>query len=185
MVTIKLVTTPEEIKGIQDLQQSNLRKNLSEAEALEQGFVTAEYSIECLQSMHDASPSVIAVSDNKIVGYALVALKSIRNEHPLLADLFNSIDLTNYQTKNLSQSNYVVVGQLCVAKGFRGIGLVDRLYQFFKNAYSDQFEYLITDVAQDNQRSLKAHKKTGFEVIDTLSYGGLNWDIVLWDWKAI
>lgn len=183
MVAIKLVTTSDELIGIQELQQQNLRKNLSESDAMEQGFLTAEYSNEFLQNMHREAPSVIAVAEGRVVGYSLVALKSIRDEHPLLADLFNSIDRTVYQSKNLSQSNYVVVGQLCVGKGFRGIGLVDRLYQHFKDCYSNEFEYCITDVAQENPRSLKAHQKRGFQVIETLVYGGFGWDIVLWDWN--
>jgi L-amino acid N-acyltransferase YncA len=39
-------------------------------------------------------------------------------------------------------------------------------------------------VAKDNPRSLKAHQKKGFQVIDSLSYGGIGWDIVLWDWNV-
>ena len=183
MVSIKLVSNDEELRGIQALQQQNLRKNLSEKEAMEQGFVTAEYSFEFLHKMHLAAPSVIAVADGKVVGYSLVSIKAIRDEHPLLADLFNSIDRTVFQTKDLSKSNYVVVGQLCVGKGFRGIGLVDSLYKYFKDCYAQEFEYCITDVAQENQRSLKAHQKCGFQVIDTLTYGGFGWDIVLWDWN--
>jgi hypothetical protein len=184
MVSIKLVSNEEELKGIQTLQQQNLRKNLSEKEAEEQGFLMAEYSIDFLQKMHDAAPSVIAVSEGKVVGYSLVALKSIREEHPLLADLFKTIDQLQFQSKDLSRLNYVVVGQLCVGKGFRGIGLVDSMYQYYKDCYAKEYQYLITDVAKANQRSLKAHKKTGFQVIDELSFEGIGWDIVLWDWNA-
>jgi ribosomal protein S18 acetylase RimI-like enzyme len=183
MVTIQLVSTAEQLKGIQELQQQNLRKNLTELEATEQGFLMAEYSIDFLQSMHDAAPSVIAVSEGKVVGYSLVALKTIREEHALLADLFNTIDRLSFESKDLSQSNYVVVGQLCVGKGFRGIGLVDQMYQYYRDCYASEYEYLITDVAQDNQRSLKAHQKTGFQVIDELSFEGVGWDIILWDWN--
>ncbi len=183
MVTIKLVTEAEELIGIQRLQEENLRKNLTEIEANEQGFLMAEYSYDFLKKMHDAAPSVIAVSEGKVVGYSLVALKAIRDEHPLLADLFNTIDRLQFDSNNLSASNYVVVGQLCVGKGFRGIGLVDQLYQFYKDQYASDYEYLITDVAKANERSLKAHKKTGFQVIDELSFDGIGWDIVLWDWN--
>ena len=184
MVSIKLVSNKEELEGIQALQQQNLRKNLTEIEAEEQGFLMAEYNIDFLQKMHDAAPSVIAVSEGKVVGYSLVALKTIRDEHPLLADLFNTIDRIEFQSQDLGKSNYVVVGQLCVGKGFRGIGLVDRMYHYYKDSYAREYEYLITDVAQANQRSLKAHKKTGFQVIDQLSFEGISWDIVLWNWNA-
>ena len=185
MVSIKLVTTEEELKGILALQQQNLRKNLSEEEAAEQGFLMAEFNLKFLQKMHAAAPSVIAVADDKVVGYSLVALKSIREEHPLLADLFDTIDRLQFDSKDLSKINYVVVGQLCVGKGYRGIGLVDQLYHFYKDQYAKEYEYLITDVAQANHRSLKAHKKTGFQVIDQLTFEGIGWDIVLWNWNAL
>ena len=183
MVTIKLVTTQEELSGIQQLQQENLRKHITEAEAAAQGFLMAEYSIDFLQKMHDAAPSIIAVANGKVVGYALVSLKAIRDEHDLLADLFNTIDGLQYQSKDLVASNYVVVGQLCVGKDFRGMGLVDRLYQCFKDCYADQYEYCLTDIAKANPRSLKAHQRKGFQVINELNYGGIGWDIVLWDWN--
>ena len=173
----------DELKGIQSLQQANLRKNLSDSEAKEQGFLMAEYSLDILQKKHAAGASVIAVADGKVVGYSLVAVKSIRHEHPLLADLFDTIDRLQFHGMNLSESNYVVVGQLWVAKEFRGMGLVDRLYQYFRECYADQYEFLITDVAKANHRSLKAHQKTGFQVIDELYFEGIGWDIVLWDWN--
>jgi len=183
MIAIKLVSTQDELRGIQQLQKENLRKHITEKEATTQGFLMAEYSINFLQKMHDAAPSIIAVADGKVVGYSLVALKMIRDEHELLADLFNTIDALQYQSKDLVASNYVVVGQLCIGKNFRGMGLVDRLYQCFKDCYADQYEYSLTDIAKENQRSLKAHQRKGFQVINELSYGGIGWDIVLWDWN--
>ncbi len=182
-ITIRRVSTLQEIIGIKDLQALNLKKNLSAEDALTQGFLTAEYTLEYLQAMHDASPSIIAKDGNQIVGYALVATKSVRNGHDLMADLFNVIDTKYYNGKPLKEVNYVVVGQLCVALGYRGQGLVKLMYDYYRDCYASTYEYLITDVAQANTRSLNAHKKSGFIVIDTLEYGGVGWDIVLWDWR--
>ena len=182
-VTIDLVRTIEELYGIKDLQALNLRKNIDDATAASDGFLTAEYTIGYLQQMHDASPSIIAKDGNQIVGYALVATKSVRNGHDLMADLFNVIDTKYYNGKSLKEVNYVVVGQLCVALGYRGQGLVKLMYDYYRDCYASTYEYLITDVAQANTRSLNAHKKSGFIVIDTLEYGGIGWDIVLWDWR--
>lgn len=182
-VVIKLVDTIEELYGIRDLQALNLRKNIDAATAVSDGFLTAEYTIEYIQQMHDASPSIIAKDGDEVVGYALVATKAVREDHDLMADLFNVIDTKFYNGKSLKDTNYVVVGQLCVAKGYRGQGLVKRMYDFYRDCYVKEYEYLITDVAQANTRSLNAHKKSGFIVIDTLEYGGIGWDIVLWDWR--
>lgn len=180
---IKLVESLLEIEGIKKLQEKNLRTTISEEEALSQGFLTASYSMAYLQEMNQAAPTVIAVDGSEVVGYAMVATQSIRSGHDLIEDLFNTIDRTKYNNELLKNSNYVVVGQLCVAKSHRGMGLVQKLYGHFRDCYAQEFQYLVTDVAQANTRSLKAHRNTGFEVIDTLTYGGIKWDIVLWDWR--
>lgn len=184
MITIKLVTEQSELEGIKKLQQENLKKNLSHQEAGIEGFVTAEYTMEFLERMHYEKPSVIAKDGELIVGYTLVAVKAIRFEHELLKDLFDTIDNTQYQHRLLKNTSYVVVGQLCVSKNYRGLGLVHQMYQHFRKTLSQEFNYCITDVAKDNPRSLKAHLKSGFVVIDELQYGAVGFDIVLWDWNS-
>jgi ribosomal protein S18 acetylase RimI-like enzyme len=183
MVMIKRVTDFAELNGIKKLQEDNLKKNLSDNEAASEGFVTAEYSIEFLEMLHQGSPSVIAKDGNLVVGYALAAVKSIREHHDLLSDLFNGIDKIKYNGQLLKDCNYVVVGQLCVARNYRGQGLVQQMYQYFRISLAGEFDFCVTDVAETNPRSLKAHIKTGFQVVATLSYGGMGWSIVLWDWK--
>lgn len=182
-IDIKLVSEEQELTGILDLHLLNLRKNITAAEAFSDGFVTAEYSLEFLKQMHNSSPSVIAKDGDKVVGYALVATHEVRYDHELMSDLFEVIDTKSYKGRILKNVDYVCVGQLCVSKDYRGQGLVKRMYDFYRDCYAAQYEFLITDVAQANPRSLKAHKKSGFEVIDTLVYGGIGWDIVLWDWR--
>ena len=184
MIIIKRVSEFSELEGIKKLQEENLKKNLPADEAETEGFVTAEYTIEFLKTLHEAGPSIIAKDNDTVVGYALVADKSIRYQHELLSDLFNCIDQITYRGLLLKKVNYVVVGQLCVAKNYRGLGLVQQMYQHFKHSLSATYDCCITDVAENNPRSLKVHLKTGFSVIQRFTYGGSNWDIVLWDWKS-
>jgi hypothetical protein len=184
MTTIKLVTEHSELEGIKKLQQENLKTLLSEEEAVKEGFVTAEYTLEFLEKMHLEKPSVIAKDGEDILGYALASVNAIRDDHALLADLFNIIDKTPYKGRLLKDSRYVVIGQLCVAKNYRGLGLVKQMYLHFKKLYSSEFDYCITDVAKDNPRSLKAHLKSGFTIIKELQYDGVVFDLVLWDWNT-
>ena len=185
ITTIELtrVSSPNEIIGIRDLQGLNLKQNITAEEAIEQGFLTAAYTIEYLQEMNAVVPSIIAKDEDKVVGYALVATKDIRKGHDLIEGLFDAIDACEYKGNLLKEVNYVVVGQLCVAKEYRGQDLVQKLYGHFRDCLSNEFTYLVTDVAKANLRSLKAHKKRGFQVINELTYGGFGWDIVLWDWN--
>lgn len=183
-VKVTRVSSPNEIIGIRDLQALNLKQNITAEEAIDQGFLTAAYTIEYLQEMNAVFPSIIAKDGDKVVGYALVATKDIRKGHDLVEGLFDAIDACEYKGTLLKEVNYVVVGQLCVAKEYRGQDLVQKLYGHFRDCLSNEFTYLVTDVAKANVRSLKAHKKRGFQVINELTYGGFGWDIVLWDWNA-
>ncbi len=181
MVQIQLAKTSEELIGVLALQQANLRKNISDEEATTQGFLMAEYDLDYLTFLQESSPGIIAKDGDKVVGYSLVALPETARHHPLLADLVANIERCIYDGKPVT--NYAIVAQLCVSKDYRGQDLVQKLYGGFQEHYSSRFDFCVTDVAQANGRSLKAHQKRGFQVIDTLSYGGIGWDIVLWDWN--
>lgn len=183
MVVTKLADREEELKGILDLQSANLRRNLDEESAAQEGFLTAEYDLDYLRRMNDCERSAIAVDGQRVVGYALAATQSIRHGNPLLADLFQQIDQLQYQGENLRELPYVVVGQLCVAKGYRGIGLVKRLYHCFRRSLQGRYRYAVTDVARLNQRSLQAHRKVGFRTIHSILFNGLEWEVILWDWR--
>jgi ribosomal protein S18 acetylase RimI-like enzyme len=183
MIEVKRVSAIWELQGIKSLQEVNLSKNISSDEATREGFLTASYTMDFLEEMHRDEPSIIAKVGETVIGYALVSTKKVRKEHDLLNDLFNTIDVCAYNGIQLKSVNYVVVGQLCVAKDYRGQGLAQLLYNHFKDCLHDQYDYLVTDVAKDNVRSLKAHQKTGFQVISELEYGGFGWDVVLWDWR--
>lgn len=182
MITIQRVTHDSELRAIQALQCANLRKNVSETEAAENGFLMAEYSLEFLRQMHECHPAILALDGTQLAGYALVASRQVRDGHPLLDDLCTQIDGVIYQGRKLADAKYVVVGQLCVAKAHRGKGLVQRMYQHFRESLQPEYAYCITDIAQDNPRSLRAHLKTGFQVIHSIEFDGLVWNVVLWDW---
>ena len=180
---ITTASSDADIRGIKQLQDQNLKSALTPQEAAEQGFVTAVYSYDFLKEMNQITPAIIAKDHDTIAGYALATTRAAGEKHHLLLELFNAIDSVNYNRQPLKCSDYLVAGQLCVAKSYRGQALVQRMYNEMRKIYSPKFTYCITDVAEENPRSLKAHLKSGFQVVDTLHYGGISWHIVLWDWN--
>ncbi len=98
-----IVTTEEELAQIHQLNQLNLKQNISEKEKEVEGFVSWLYSMELLQSMHKLAPSIIVKDNNKVIGYALVTLRETSEFH---ADLETMI--TNLQT--------LVIGMTCDLK---------------------------------------------------------------------
>ncbi|MEN9700911.1 MAG: hypothetical protein RIR55_214 [Bacteroidota bacterium] len=183
MAIITTVQTEEELKKLKALQNANLRKLIGEEEAMKEGFVTSEYSIELLQKMHQAHPSIIAKEGEEVVGYVIVTNKSVLGEHEEIDHLFHTVDKMEYNGDLLKNCTYILVGQLCVGKSHRGQGLVQAMYTYYKEHFSQQYQYLVTDISQANLRSIKAHKKSGFETIGVIEQVGTGWDIVLWDWN--
>ncbi len=183
MVLIKQVETDQELNDLKRLQNANLRKLIGEEEAMKEGFVTSEYSIELLKKMHEEHPSIIAKEEDEVVGYIIVTNKAVLGEHEEIDHLFDTVDQIEYDGQLLKNSPYILVGQICVGKSHRGRGLVQTMYNFYKENFSNQYRYLVTDISQANLRSMKAHKKTGFETIGVIEQVGTGWDIVLWNWN--
>ena len=183
-VQITRVASDADVQGILDLQQANLKKNLTPEAIDSQGFVTLEHNFEIMRKMNNAVPSIIAKDGDKVVGYALVMLPSFKNDIPALEGLFESITKITYKGKNLATYNYVVVGQLCVGMGYRGIGLVNTMYANYKEILQYDFDMAITDISSKNPRSVKAHEKAGFQVVHTFydEHAQENWLVVVYDW---
>jgi ribosomal protein S18 acetylase RimI-like enzyme len=181
---IKRVSNLEELQGIKTLQQNNLKTVLSEQEKSQEGFVTAVYSLDLLKQMHQDCPSIVCVDgEKKVIGYALATTQKIRSQHPLLENLFATIDRQKFKGNLLKKSNYIIVGQLCVSKEHRRQGIAQKMYSYFKTALSDRYEYCVTDVDIANTNSLKTHLATGFRVFHEFTFGDAAWNLVLWDWN--
>jgi ribosomal protein S18 acetylase RimI-like enzyme len=183
MAILKLVETEKELIGLKQLQTNNLRRLIDEEEAMKEGFVTSEYELSLLQQMHNIHPSIIVKEGDEVVGYTIVTNKEVYGAHPELDHLYNTLDATEYKGALLKNSNYILIGQVCVAKSHRGQGWVPKMYDYYKNLHAKNYTYLVTDISQANKRSIRMHNKIGFETIGVIEQVGTGWDIVLWDWN--
>jgi predicted GNAT family N-acyltransferase len=182
MVTYGVAESSIELKQILDLQHRNLPTNITKEEAREQGFVTVEHDLELLTEMNSPHPHIVARHDKKIIAYALVMLQKMEAKIPILVPMFEQINQIFYQGTLLRDAKYFIMGQICIDKTFRGMGVFRGLYNEMSKRMSPHFEYIITEVAKRNQRSLKAHYKVGFKNIkEYQSDEGEDWVIVLLD----
>lgn len=187
MSTIKytLLSTDDEIHQLLALQQANLPKKITHEEAKEQGFVTVEHDFELMQAMNNAKAHVIAKDQDTIVGYCLVMLESFQDRIEVLQPMFEVFSHLTYQEKALLEYRFFVIGQICVDKAYRGQGIFDGMYQALQKQYTQQFDFVVTEVATRNVRSSKAHDRVGFELLHRYTDPrGEEWDIILWDWQS-
>lgn len=173
--------TLSDFEQILSLQQLNVENALTVEAVKNQGFVTVQHDINLLQKMNHPYPHTIAKVDNKIVGYALTMLQEMQNEIPILVPMFAQINQSLYENKLLKDYRYFVMGQVCIDKAYRGKGVFDGLYKAMKNQMKKDFDLIVTEVATRNIRSIKAHKRVGFQnVLSYASADGEAWEILIW-----
>jgi RimJ/RimL family protein N-acetyltransferase len=163
------------------LQQANLPSAISDEEAREQGFLTVSHEMSLLSAMNEPYYHTAAWMDDELVGYALVMEDKYRHEIEILIPLFELIDSLSFKHQPLTDWNYFLMGQVCVAKKVRGRGVFKGLYQNLGERLNAHFELIVTEIATRNTRSMRAHEKVGFEVIHTYTGPtGEEWAIVVW-----
>lgn len=183
MIRYTTAQTKHELQQILDLQARNLFFNVSSEEAIDQGFLSMQIELSMLEKIPGQYRHVIAKHDDTIVGYTLVMLREFRNAFDLLLPMFDEFDRLEYKGRKLADVNYFVMGQVCVAKEYRGLGIFNGLYRHLKHCMKDHFDLTVTEIATRNTRSMHAHGKVGFKVMKKyLSPQHENWAIVCWDW---
>ncbi|WP_435623749.1 N-acetyltransferase family protein [Flagellimonas sp.] len=174
MIVYKQASTIEELEQILRLQQQNLPKNLSPDEMTKDGFLTVEHSFELLKEMNDMCPHIIAVENGEVVGYALCMHPKFAQSIEILRPMFHEI---NQVVQN--RNNYMVMGQICVAKTHRGKGLFRQLYTTMQTNLPSGFDTIITEVDTKNQRSMKAHNAVGFVALKNYASDGKDWSLIV------
>lgn len=183
MITYTTSQTPAELEGILQLQKANLAQGLTQEEIQSQGFVTVHHSYEQLAQLNDIEQHLIAKDGELVIAYLLAMTAASRNYIPILIPLFETFDRVDYLGKKVSDYHYLVVGQVCVGKGYRGQGILDQAYAAYKEQFSPKYDFAITEIATKNPRSLNAHKRIGFKEIHRyVDPQQTEWVMVVWDW---
>ena len=183
MFTVNTVSSIDELEQILAIQQKNLARNVDESEVKSQGFVTVIHDLDTLKQMHNLSPSVIAKQGDRVVGYALVMLPECRKIVPTLEPMFQNFERLHYQNRPLADYRFYVMGQVCIDKDYRQQGLFDKLYEKHREIHSGNFDFIMTEVATRNRRSMRAHERVGFQTLDVYRDELDEWAVILWNWS--
>ena len=178
------LSTADEVREILALQAGNLPSALTPRTMASEGFVTVRHDALVLQRMSEAAPAIVAKAAGRVVGYALVMPRSFAADIPILRPLFELLDTLSWQGVSLrSNPRWFVMGQICVADGYRGVGIVDGLYRTMAESYGDRFDFTVTEVAARNTRSLKAHARVGFQTLHVYPdpTTGEDWHVIALD----
>jgi ribosomal protein S18 acetylase RimI-like enzyme len=98
--------------------------------------------------------------------------------------MFHHLEELSYKDQPLFSYQFYCMGQICVDRPFRGMGLVNELYQKHKEVYRSKYDLLLTEISTSNIRSQKAHEKVGFSTIHTYTDALDEWNVVVWEWAS-
>jgi hypothetical protein len=186
-VRFSTVATADEVRQILDLQAANLPVALTPEAIASQGFVTVRHEPSVLLRMNERAPSIIALDGDRVVGYALVMPREFAPFVPILMPLFAMLDGLSWRGTALPDNpRWFVMGQVCIANGYRGMGIVEGLYRAMADTYRDRFDFTVTEVAERNTRSLRAHARAGFETLHVYhdNTTGERWHVIALDFAG-
>ena len=178
------VSTADEVSEILELQAGNHPSVLTSETMAREGFVTVRHDASVLRRMNETAPAIIAKAGTRVVGYALVMPRSFAAAVPILRPLFDLLDTLSWNGVSLrGNPRWFVMGQICIADRYRGVGIFDGLYRTMAERYGDRFDFTVTEVAARNPRSLRAHARVGFRTLhvypDTST--GEEWHVIAFD----
>ena len=183
MLEAGLVKSDHDLETILHLQKQNLKTNITAEEKSSQGFVTMQHNLKLLQDFHRLSPSIVVRNGHEVVGYALVVPLAGRALHPSLEPMFANLSQIQWKGRPLYDYRFYIMGQVCVAKAWRGKGVFDTLYRAHREFMSKDNDFVITEVSTSNLRSMRAHERVGFQTVFRRRDELDDWAVVLWDWR--
>jgi ribosomal protein S18 acetylase RimI-like enzyme len=98
--------------------------------------------------------------------------------------MFEAFDKINYNSNKVTDQDFIIIGQVCIDKQYRGQGIFDKCYAAYQEFYGSKYDFAITEIANTNTRSLHVHKRLGFREIDSyIAPDKTVWVVVVWDWR--
>ncbi|WP_026811268.1 GNAT family N-acetyltransferase [Arenibacter latericius] len=172
-IQITTCTTENELQQILDLQKKNRPANLSSEEKAQEGFVTVSHTLELLSRMNAVCPHIGAKDGDVVVGYALCMHPNFGLEIEILKPMIAEIN-----SLLPPPDPYIIMGQICIDKEYRKMGIFRKLYEAMKDTVQPKFTSIITEVDTSNPRSLNAHYAVGFTDLRTYVSGKYEWKLI-------
>lgn len=184
MITYNRSTTDIELSEILALQKMNLKENITGNEMQSQGFLTVSHTLADLKALNNYEQHLIIKDDEKVIGYLLAMTNHSKHDIPILIPMFEIFEKISFMGKLISAYNYIVVGQVCIDKNYRGQGILNNAYDAYRKYFSEKCDFAITEISTSNTRSLNAHKKIGFkEIYLYTDFNDIEWSVVIWNWN--
>lgn len=164
------LAVPADIAAITRLQNANLYAAVDENERAG-GFLTTPFSDAQLQAIIKNGGAFVAqIGDAELAGYALVGPWDFYAQWPIFPFMTARVADKVWNGVALTTENTFQYGPVCVAREWRGRGVLPPLFQEMRRHFAPRFSVGMTFINRQNARSLGAHRKLGMEIVDEFSF---------------
>lgn len=184
MLTPSTANGQRDLRQMLHLQEQNHKSLLTPEQKSAQGFLTVRHTLSQLEALSEMAPQVVVRDGDTLAGYALTMPQESAALVPELAPMFRLLDSVIWKGERLGALPYYVMGQVCVSEAYRGKGVFDALYAHHRQLFQSEYALLVTEIDQNNARSMAAHKRVGFQVAHQYREDGIQWAVVVWDWRG-
>ncbi len=127
------------------------------------GFLSGEITEDAFSLMATNNEIAVAQNNNgEIIAYQLISNTS----NGSILTIHEALVTTIIEKGLLPRDSKVGIGvQICVDTSFQGTGLKTKVLEQLRKLAAGKYDFLFSTVGKDNERSYKAHKADGWEVI--------------------
>lgn len=137
------------------------------------GFVTTPFTTTQLERLVDERGIVIALNEGRVLAYVMAASWTFWSQWPMFTYMEQELPKLNFRGRQLNNTNSYQYGPVCIAREFRGDGLLQHLFECSRQEMMTRYPFLVTFINKKNPRSYAAHtRKIGLEVIHEFNYNG-------------
>jgi len=156
------LATPDDILGIRELQERNLRDN--------GGALSVRFSAEWFEAAISDMPIIVARSDSRIVGYVVSTPLAAQAHEPIIRAMLRAYP------GSPGAYNY---GPICVAGSHRGRGLALAMFKALRARLPGREGF--TFIRRDNAASIKVHAKMGMREVAGFTHGSAAYVVVAYN----
>lgn len=179
------VAEESDLDEILDLNKKNYSDNVVWEDRQDQWFVTATFDKNILRKIMKDIPILIVRCDWDFAWYLIWAVPSVAPEVDLYSTYPTLLKDVYFDGKSLNKYNFFVIIQIAIVKKYRWRKLTYFLYKKMYEKTKNNYELMVSDIADENKRSLGAHlNKIGFEKIKKFHLDDDLWYVVVLDIRS-
>lgn len=171
----------DNIPGILTLQELYLVSNLSEREK-EAGFVTTPFTTTQLTDIIEQEGLFVAKDGSRIVAYIFAGSWNFFSQWPIFNYITAQFPDLRFLDFNITTTLTFQYGPICIAKEYRGQGLINSFFEFMRIHLVKKYPLSLTFINKTNIPSTKAHtEKLKWTIIADFIFNNNEYYILAYD----